>query len=258
MYIEGVSDGERLVNILKEATLKKPMIVIKSGRSRRGAMAAASHTSSLAGEDKVFDDIIKQCGVIRSESIQDALNWCHFLANTPLPKGENTVIITNGGGMGVLAADACEKFNVNLYDDIQNLTKTFSDVIPSFGSLKNPIDLSGQASAALYESALVSALNNDSIHAVICLACQTAVFDPDGFSQIVEKQFSEYNKSKPLVFSLFGGTKIEDSIIDFQKADIPAFRDVYEAVSLLGAMYSYYRTRNNSRDDVEEADLDGR
>lgn len=256
MYIEGVGDGERLVRILKDATLKKPVIVIKSGRSRRGAMAAASHTSSLAGEDKVFDDIIRQCGVIRSENILDALNWCHFLADTPIPRGENTVIITNGGGIGVLAADACEKYNVNLYDNIQNLSRTFSSVIPVFGSLKNPIDLSGQASATIYENALSAALNNKSIHSVICLACQTAVFDPEGFTRIVEKQFPEYKKTKPLVFSLFGGDKIADAITSFQKVDIPAFEDVYEAVSLLGAMYFYYRIRNNSKEIIQEVEID--
>jgi len=102
MYIEGVTDGERLVNILKDAARQKPIVVIKSGRSRRGALAAASHTSSLAGEDKVFDDIIKQCGVLRAETIHDALTWCRYLANAPLPRGENSVIITNGGGIGVL------------------------------------------------------------------------------------------------------------------------------------------------------------
>jgi acyl-CoA synthetase (NDP forming) len=242
MYIEGVTDGERLVKILKDATRKKPIIVIKSGRSRRGAMAAASHTSSLAGEDKVFDDIIKQCGVIRSENILDALDWCHFLANTPLLKGENAVIITNGGGMGVLAADACEKFSVNLYDDIAGLTKSFSNVIPSFGSLKNPVDLSGQASADLYDNALMSALNNPSIHSVICLACQTAVFDPEGFRQIVEKRFHEFNQTKPSLVS-FGGAKIEESLT-FSKNDILHF-DVYEAVSP-GAMYSFIDLNNST------------
>ncbi len=257
MYIEGVVNGERLVQTLKEATLKKPVIVIKSGRSRRGAMAAASHTSSLAGEDKVFDDIIRQCGVIRSENIQDALDWCHFLANIPAPRGENTVILTNGGGIGVMAADACEKYNVNLYDNIQNLTTTFANVIPPFGSLKNPIDLSGQASAAIYENALTAALNNKSVHSVICLACQTAVFDPEGFSQIVEKLYPEYHKTKPLVFSLFGGAKIADAIQSFHKSDIPAFEDVYEAVSLLGAMYTYYRTRNSPVEPVQNVDMDG-
>lgn len=257
MYIEGVSDGERLVHILRDASKKKPIIVIKSGRSRRGALAAASHTSSLAGEDRVFDDIIRQCGVMRSESILNALDWCHYLANAPVPSGENTVIITNGGGIGVLAADACEKYNVNLYDDIDDLSKTFGSVIPSFGSSKNPIDLSGQASAAYYDNALTAALNNDHINSVICLACETAVFDPDGFSQVVRKQVPEYSKKKPLVLSLFGGAKIEQHLNEFAKEDIPAFQDVYQAVSLLGSMYSNFRTRTDVQEKIQEVDIDG-
>jgi acetate---CoA ligase (ADP-forming) len=256
MYIEGVSEGERLVNILKNAVKKKPIVVIKSGRSKRGAMAAASHTSSLAGEDRVFDDIIKQCGVIRAETIYEGLIWCRFLAGTPMPKGENTVIITNGGGIGVLTADACEKFNVNLYDDQTILNKTFSEVIPAFGSSKNPIDLSGQAPVSYYDSALAAALQNDSIHSVICLACETAVFDPDGFGEVVKKQYPQYANKKPLVISLFGGAKIEYYLNEFQKMDVPAFQDVYEAASLLGAQYSYYRTRNSPPDPIEAVNID--
>jgi acetate---CoA ligase (ADP-forming) len=256
MYIEGVSEGERLVNILRKATRKKPVIVIKSGRSRRGALAAASHTSSLAGEDKVFDDIIKQCGVMRSESVHDALDWCHYLSRTPVPSGENTIIITNGGGIGVLAADACEKYDVNLYDNQEDLSKTFSSVIPAFGSSKNPIDLSGQASAAYYDNSLTAALNNDNINSVICLACETALFDPDGFSQVIRKQLPEYNAKKPLVFSLFGGEKIEHYLNEYQKEDIPAFQDVYQAVSLLGAIYNNYRTRNSVVEQVQDVNID--
>jgi len=256
MYIEGVADGERLVSTLKKAVQKKPVIVIKSGRSQRGAMAAASHTSSLAGEDRVFDDIIRQCGVIRAETIEDALNWCHYLANAPVPTGENTVIITNGGGIGVMTADACEKYRVNLYDDLANLEKTFKEVIPSFGSSKNPVDLSGQAPVSYYDHALTAALNSNKIDAVICLACETAVFDPDGFSLVVEKQVPLYSGKKPLVFSLFGGGKIEYYLNEFRKKDIPAFEDVYEAASLLGAMFSYYRTRRGGFPPVQEYNLD--
>ncbi|MCK4257251.1 CoA-binding protein, partial [candidate division WOR-3 bacterium] len=141
MYIEGIKNGEKLFNILKKSTKKKPIIVIKSGKSKRGALAAASHTGSLAGADEIFSDIMRQCGVIRAESIQDAFNWCKFLANSPFPKGENTIIITNGGGIGVMATDACEKYGVHLYDDIQTTEKIFKDVVPEFGSVKNPIDL---------------------------------------------------------------------------------------------------------------------
>ncbi len=256
MYIEGVSDGERLVNILKKAVKKKPIVVIKSGRSKRGAMAAASHTSSLAGEDRGFDDIIKQAGVLRAETISEALTWCRFLSNTALPKGENTVIITNGGGIGVLTADACEKYNVNLYDDTQVLTKIFADVIPAFGSSKNPIDLSGQAPAVYYDKCLTAALESSSIHSVICLACETAVFDPDGFSEVIRKQMPLYAGKKPLVISLFGGAKIDHYINEFRKNDIPAFEDVYDATALLGALYTYYRTRNSPQDVVHKIEID--
>jgi acyl-CoA synthetase (NDP forming) len=173
-----------------------------------------------------------------------------------MPKGENTVVITNGGGIGVLTADACEKYSVNLYDDQPNLAKTFADVIPAFGSSKNPVDLSGQAPVNYYDSALTAALNSDSIHSVICLACETAVFDPDGFNDVVHKQVPAYNGKKPLVFSLFGGEKIEHYLDEFSKHDIPAFPDVYEAASLLGAMYSYYRTRNTPPEPEVEVDID--
>jgi acyl-CoA synthetase (NDP forming) len=118
MYIEGVKEGERLVKALREATKKKPVVVIKSGRSEKGAIAVASHTGSLAGTDEVFDAIMKQSGVLRAESLQDAFDWCKFLSNNPLPHGEHTVIITNGGGVGVMTADACEKYGVKLYGDV--------------------------------------------------------------------------------------------------------------------------------------------
>jgi acyl-CoA synthetase (NDP forming) len=112
MYIEGVTHGESFVDALKTTTKIKPVVVVKSGKSKRGAMAAASHTGSLAGEDKVFDDIARQCGVIRAEGLQEALEWCKYLAGTPEPQGENVLIITNGGGIGVLTADACEQYNI--------------------------------------------------------------------------------------------------------------------------------------------------
>ncbi len=86
--------------------------------------------------------------------MEEAFNWCKFLANTPSPSGENTVIITNGGGIGVMATDACEKYGVRLYDDTEALKEAFSTVTPDFGSTKNPIDLTGQATSAHYDSAL--------------------------------------------------------------------------------------------------------
>ncbi|NLA75300.1 MAG: acetyl CoA synthetase, partial [Deltaproteobacteria bacterium] len=89
IYMEGVTNGERLIGNLKRAVSRKPVIIIKSGRSERGARAAASHTGSLAGSDEIFDAIMKQCGVVRAESVEEAFNWCKFFSSSPAPKGYN-------------------------------------------------------------------------------------------------------------------------------------------------------------------------
>lgn len=255
MYVEGVKNGERLVEVLKHATKKKPVIVIKSGRSKRGAMAAASHTGSLAGADEIFSDVMRQCGVQRAESIQDALNWCKFLGSAALPTGDDAVIVTNGGGIGVMAADACEKHSVNLFDDIQTLKAAFSDAVPAFGSVKNPVDITGQATMEDYELALNAAINNDAIHSIICLGCETALINSEKLTNTLEKISAKNQSAKPMVYSFFGGEGIEKSISHLRTKGVPIFSDVYEAVSCMGAIYHNYR--NVSQEAVDSSrDLD--
>jgi len=244
MYIEGVKDGDKLVGVLKETTRLKPVVVIKSGRSKAGAMAAASHTGSLAGADEIFSDIMKQTGVLRAESIQEAFSWCKYLATAPSPRGENVVIVTNGGGIGVMAADACEKYGVGLYDDIETMEKAFAGAVPSFGSAKNPVDITGGATASDYERALKVSLKNDAIHAVVCLGCETAVFSGDQLSETAQKVYSQAKSNKPMIFSFFGGPQMEKTVDHLKVNGIPIFSDVYEAVSCFGAMYANYRNMN--------------
>lgn len=257
MYIEGVRDGERLIQTLKEVTEKIPVVVIKSGRSERGAIAAASHTGSLAGSDEIFDAIIRQCGVIRAESVEEAFNWCKFLSNHPHPPGENTVIITNGGGIGVMATDACEKFGVKLYDDTNALKEAFASVTPDFGSTKNPVDLTGQAGPVQYDSALREALKSDQIHSVIALYCETAVMDAENLVSMISKSDDQYKEQKkPLVFSIFGGEKTETCLTSLKRTNVAVYGDVYEAVACMGAAYAYYRYRNERSLDVADAVID--
>jgi len=242
MYIEGVKNGAKLVKALKATARAKPVVVVKSGRSKRGAIAAASHTGSLAGSDEIFDDIMRQCNVLRAESIKEALEWCKFFANTAIPAGENTVIITNGGGIGVMATDACEKYGVKLYDNYETLKSTFSKVMPYFGSAKNPVDLTGQAGPSHYNTAFAASLKHKDIDALISLYCETAVFDIDNFSGIIEATYKNYRAAqKPIVFCLLGGEKSDVCIRMLRQRDVPVFSDPYEAVSCMGAMYSYYR-----------------
>ncbi len=237
MYIEGVKDGDRLQRKLADVTRRKPVVVIKSGRSKRGSMAAASHTGSLAGTDEVFDSVMRQSGVLRAESVQEAFTWVRYLASTLLPSGDEAVIVTNGGGIGVMATDACEKYGVMLYDDQTVLTETFSAVMPDFGSSKNPVDLTGQATADDYARALDAVLAEDRMHAAVALYCETALFDTGRFAGLLRDVYARYRERKPIVFSLFGGDQIEEVLHDLRGEGIPVFGDVYEAVSALGALY---------------------
>ncbi|MFC1572021.1 acetate--CoA ligase family protein [Candidatus Eisenbacteria bacterium] len=257
MYIEGVRDGHHLVEVLTEVTPKKPVVVIKSGRSARGAMAAASHTGSLAGSDAVFDAIMRQCGVLRAESIEEAFNLCKFLSDTSVPRGENTVIVTNGGGIGVLATDACEKYNVKLFDDHEQLHEVFSKATPDFGSTKNPIDLTGGATSADYWEALKAARDHERIDSVLALYCETAVFDADNLKAMIRENSEQFKQAgKPLLFSVFGGAMSEEAVGSLTKERVPVFGDVYETVACLGGLYSYYRHLKDRSETVDEAEID--
>lgn len=257
MYIEGVREGAELLEVLKQVTQKKPVVAIKSGRSQRGAVAAASHTGSLAGSDAIFDAVMRQCGVLRAESVEEAFNLCKFLAVTRPPRGPNAVIVTNGGGIGVMATDACEKYDVPLYDAPQTLKEIFGPVTPDFGSTKNPIDLTGQASAEHYRVALEAALANEKIDAVLALYCETALFDAADLMTMIRSNYARYARTgKPILFSVFGGAATEESLDTLTKERVPVFGDVYETVACMGGLYAYGRYLQERTAAVDETEVD--
>lgn len=257
MYIEGVKNGVKLIENLKWATAEKPVVVIKSGRSKRGALAAASHTGSLAGSDQVFDSIMRQCGVIRAESIEEAFNWSKFLAFSPRPKGKNTVIVTNGGGVGVLATDACEKYNINLFDDQKVLKEVFEPLIPSYGSTKNPVDITGGASSDHYIGALSAPAGCADIDATIALYCETSTFDSENLAPMIRDTAEKHKRAdKPISYAIVGGADVEKAVLALKKENIPVFRDVQDAVSSLGISYRFQQYLDEKTGAVDEADID--
>ena len=240
LYIEGIRAGRPLIEALQRTTRKKPVVVIKAGRSRRGAAAAASHTGSLAGSDDVFAAIMRQCGVLRAEGIADGFNLCKTLSGSGRPRGRNGVIITNGGGIGVLATDACEEHGIGLLDDGTILHETFQSVTPAFGSTRNPIDLTGQATAEHYRRALQVALDNDQIHAVVAIYGETAVCDAESIRIMIKEAAAAYAAAgKPIVFTAFGGHAIGAILQSFTRERIPVFANVADAVYCLGGLYTY-------------------
>ncbi|MBN1613207.1 MAG: acetate--CoA ligase family protein [Deltaproteobacteria bacterium] len=257
LYIEGVKDGASLLGALKATAKRKPVIFVKSGRSARGAMAAASHTGSLAGSDEVFEDVIRQCGGLRAENIREAFQWCKFLADNPLPAGDNTVIVTNGGGAGVMATDACEKYDVRLYDDFEVLRAAFSPVIPSFGSTKNPIDLTGQATAEIYTKAFDAAYADENIHSALGIYVESALLNAESLARVVEPNYERFKEAgKPLLFTLIGGAGTASYEDAARKKGFPVTTEVYDSVACLGAVYAYKRFKDSGPEDSIDADID--
>jgi len=249
IYLEGVEDGRELFSVLEKVTKKKPVIIIKAGVSERGAAAAISHTGSLAGEEKVFSAAMKQVGVLRAAGLQQAIHWAKFLSDAPLPEGQETVIITNGGGMGILATDICEKYGIKLSDDHEEIQRSFASLVPAFGSLKNPIDLTGQARAEDYRRALLTACQNPAFGSIICLGCETAVLD----NVELRRVFTEiYQKAgKPVVFAFVGGREVQEKLISLKEKGVPIFEVIEEAVSCLAALYIHQKNLKLKRGRCE-------
>ncbi len=238
LYIEGIDDGEGFMKAAKEAGKDKPVIAIKAGRSERGAQAASSHTGSLAGSDKIYDAAFKQSGILRAKTVGEAFDWAQAFSNMPQPKGDNTVILTNGGGVGVMATDACEEHGINLYDNQEELDK-FYNHMPDFGSAKNPVDLTGMATSEEYEGSVRAALNNDEYDSIVVLYCKTAQSDPRNIANTIADVYEEEDADKPITVSMVGGPDVAEAIEILKERNIPAYEEPEDAVDALSAMYEW-------------------
>jgi acetyltransferase len=142
-YLEGVGDGARFVEAVRRLTARKPLVLVKGGVAAEGKRAAASHTGSLASDDRVFDGVIRQFGALRAPTVEEAFEWAATLATQPLPRGRRVVVFTTAGGWGVLAADACAAAGLELVPLPEEMRARIDAMVPARWSRSNPIDLAG-------------------------------------------------------------------------------------------------------------------
>ncbi len=241
IYMEGIKDGRRFMDIAKKVSKNKPIIVIKAGRSEKGAKAVASHTGSLAGSDVIYSVAFRQSGVLRAISFEEAFDWARALSKLPPPKGENAIILTNGGGVGVLATDACEEYGVKLLDMPEDLMEAFRKYMPPFGSPKNPVDLTGQASEEAYRGAFEEALRDPRVHSVILLYCETIITDPVLLADVIIDAYHNAKEKKPVVVNFVGGEASDKAMRKLEREGIPTYPTPERAVSALAAVYRWAR-----------------
>src|SRR5271170_1981298 len=177
-HLEDLKDGRAFAEVAKRVSKKKPVVVLKAGRTSFGARAASSHTGALAGNDKIYDDVFRQSGVIRARSLRDLLEFARGIPVLPTPKGNNVVIITGAGGSGVLLSDACVDNGLSLMAMPPDLDAAFRKFIPPFGAAGNPVDITGGEPPATYQNTVRLGLQDPRIHALILGYWHTIITPP--------------------------------------------------------------------------------
>jgi acetyl coenzyme A synthetase (ADP forming)-like protein len=246
MHLEDLKDGRAFVDAARRITKKKPVVVLKAGRTAMGARAAGSHTGALAGDDKVYDDILRQSGVVRAYSLNDMLEFARGIPVLPTPKGENVVIITGAGGSGVLLSDAIVDNGMSLMEIPPDLDEAFRKFIPPFGAAGNPIDITGGEPPSTYEATIRLGLEDDRIHALVLGYWHTIVTPPMVFAELTARVVAEAREKgieKPVVASLAGDIEVEEASTYLYDHGVVAYPYTTEKpVAVLGAKYRWARS----------------
>ncbi|UEM06819.1 acetate--CoA ligase family protein (plasmid) [Skermanella rosea] len=245
MHLEDLKDGRAFSEAAKRVSKKKPVVVLKAGRTSMGARAASSHTGALAGNDKIYEDVLKQSGVIRARSLQDLLQFARGVPVLPTPKGENVVIITGAGGSGVLLSDACVDNGLNLMTMPSDLDAAFRKFIPPFGAAGNPVDITGGEPPTTYQNTVRLGLEDERIHALILGYWHTIITPPMVFAKVITEVVQEMRDKgidKPVVASLAGDVQVEEAADYLYQHGIVAYPYSTETpVAVLGAKYKWAR-----------------
>ncbi|MEV0070366.1 MULTISPECIES: acetate--CoA ligase family protein [unclassified Amycolatopsis] len=246
MHLEDLKDGRSFAETAKRVSAKKPVVVLKAGRTSQGAKAASSHTGALAGNDKVYDDILRQSGVIRAPGLNDMLEYARGIPLLPTPQGENVVIITGAGGSGVLLSDACVDNGLSLMEIPGDLDEAFRKFIPPFGAAGNPVDITGGEPPSTYRNTIALGLSDERIHSLILGYWHTIVTPPMVFAELVVDVVEEFRRKgihKPVVASLSGDVEVEQASDHLYANGIVAYPYTTEKpVAVLGAKYRWARS----------------
>src|SRR6476661_1844800 len=244
-HCEDLKDGRAFAEVARRVSQKKPVVVLKAGRTTMGAKAASSHTGALAGNDKIYDDVFRQSGVIRARSLRELLDFARGIPVLPTPKGNNVVIITGAGGSGVLLSDACVDNGLSLMAMPPDLDTAFRKFIPPFGAAGNPVDITGGEPPSTYQNTVRLGLQDERIHALILGYWHTIVTPPMVFANkmveiVDEMRFKGIHK--PVVASLAGDVEVEEAAEYLYQNGIPAYAYSTELpVEVLGAKYKWAR-----------------
>lgn len=262
MYVEELGSGQAFVETCYEITHgpnAKPILAIKTGRTTEGAAAAASHTGSLAGSDEVYDAIMTQAGVLRVESVKELFDYAEIFADPILPAGRRTAIVTNAGGPGIMATDACIRNGMHLARFQDYTLKSLRYQMPPTASIKNPVDVIGDAKHDRYRSALDAVTSDEGVDQALVVVTPQTMTDVTQIAEVIRdtKSFC----GKPIVGSLMGLVDVSAGVQLLQKSGVPSYLFPEDAMKAMAAKCRFaewtrtksagYRTFEVARSEAE-------
>lgn len=239
MYLESFGNPQKFLEICRRVTRTKPILAVKSGRTAAGARAAASHTGSLAGADIAVESLLSQAGVIRASSVEQLFVYAAAFASQPVPRGHRVAIVTNSGGPGILATDACVQMGLEiptLSDDTQARMRT---AVAAEASVVNPVDMIATATGPQYEACVRAVADDPNIDAIVAIFTSLEMIDgPSVATGIVE---GARDCGKPVLVCFMGNVRSREAIDIMRRAGLPVYTFPEDAAHALAAMVRYRR-----------------
>lgn len=256
MYLEDIHDGRKFMTTSKRITLekRKPIIVLKSGRTPEGAKAAMSHTGALMGADEVYDAVFKQAGVIRVDTMQELFELATAFSKQPLPlDNKGAVIVSNAGGPAIISTDSCSKYGIKMAD-ISQSRENISKVIPPHGSSRNPVDIVGDADYNRFEKVLIEVLSNPNVGSVVTMCTPSATLDYNDLARTIIR--TSKNSGKTMLAALMGLAEGIDNKGILSEGGVPHFMYAEPAIRTLDSMYKFGKWLTNKEEPIPSFSAD--
>ncbi len=236
MYLESIENGKEFINVAKKIVKKKPIIVFKAGKTKKGKEAVASHTGSLAGEHVIYSAAFKQAGIIEANSTEELFDFAKVLANQPVMNSNKIGIVTNGGGFGIIAADEAVRIGLDVPELPKDIIKSLGKFLPDYAVKHNPVDLTGDANTERYEKSLNAVFKNKEIDGVVCIVLmQIPTLEEDVLTVLRDTKIY----GKPITICATGGRWTTDRMKKLEAFGIPVYQTPERAVRALRVLYEY-------------------
>ncbi len=257
LYLESFGNPRKFINLAKRVGRKKPIVAVKSGRSASGARAASSHTGSLAGTESAVEALFAQTGVIRTDTIEELFDMAMLLANQPVPASNRIAILTNAGGPGIMATDACEARGITLSHLDPKTEAALHAFLPAEASVKNPVDMIASASAEGYKRAIPLLLDDPNVDSLLVIFVPPIVTEAGAVAAAIREGLaaSPHAREKTVLACFLGTRGVPEALATLHAGKVPSYSFPEDAAIALSRAMRYGRWRSQPEGTVPTFDV---